>query len=353
MKAVIINWFQRYFSDPEAGYLFFFLFMGVLIVSTISNMLAPLFASIVIAYVLDWPVSWLEKLKCPHFLSVLIVFIVFIALVILIFLGVLPLLTKQLSNFVVETPKVAARLQTLLINIPNHVSFISPDQIQKFLAEAQLKMGHFGQMVLTKSLSIVPNIVAIVVYLVMVPLLVYFFMSDKKQIGAWVTEHFLPRRRKVLAKVWDEVHIQIGNYIRGKVLEATIVAVITYVSFLFLGLQYALLLGALVGLSVLIPYIGAIVVTIPVVLVGLLQWGWSHHFLYLMIIYGVIVALDANVLVPLLFSEAVSLHPIAIIVAVLIFGGIWGFWGIFFAIPLAALAKAVMMNWPKKNIPLK
>ncbi|MDO6748829.1 AI-2E family transporter, partial [Gilvimarinus sp. 1_MG-2023] len=101
-----------------------------------------------------------------------------------------------------------------------------------------------------------------------------------------------------------------------------------------------------VGLSVLVPYIGAAVVTIPIALVGYMQWGWNNDFFYLMTVYGIIQALDGNVLVPLLFSEVVNLHPVAIIVAVLVFGGVWGFWGVFFAIPLATLLKAVIQSWP-------
>ena len=62
--------------------------------------------------------------------------------------------------------------------------------------------------------------------------------------------------------------------------------------------------------------------------------------------YFVIQFLDGNVLVPILFSEAVNLHPLAIIVAILVFGGLWGFWGVFFAIPLATLVKALINVWP-------
>ena len=116
-----------------------------------------------------------------------------------------------------------------------------------------------------------------------------------------------------------------------------------------MGLHYAALLSLLVGLSVLIPYVGAAVVTIPVALVAFFQWGWTGDFFYLMLVYGIIQALDGNVLVPLLFSEAVNLHPVAIILAVLVFGGFWGLWGVFFAIPLATLIKALLQSWPKKR----
>jgi putative permease len=125
--------------------------------------------------------------------------------------------------------------------------------------------------------------------------------------------------------------------------------VISYVVFLVLGLNYAALLALLVGLSVLIPYIGATAVTVPVLLVGYVQWGYSGEFFWLFVAYGFIQFLDANLLVPLLFSEVVNLHPVAIIISVLFFGGIWGFWGVFFAIPLATMVKAVYSAWPRNQ----
>ena len=110
-----------------------------------------------------------------------------------------------------------------------------------------------------------------------------------------------------------------------------------------------MLLGLVVGLSVIVPYIGATVVTFPVLLVGWFQWGWGVDLGWLAMAYLIIQALDGNVLVPLLFSEVVSLHPVAIILAILVFGGFWGFWGVFFAIPLATLVNAVIQAWPSRR----
>ena len=134
---------------------------------------------------------------------------------------------------------------------------------------------------------------------------------------------------------------------RGKFWEIIIVWSATFITFTLMKLQFAMLLGLMVGLSVIIPYIGAVVVTVPVALVAFFQWGWGSDFMYLMIAYAIIQAIDGNVLVPLLFSEVVDLHPIAIIVAVLVFGGLWGFWGVFFAIPLATVVQAVLKAWPR------
>lgn len=159
----------------------------------------------------------------------------------------------------------------------------------------------------------------------------------------------MPRERELTARVWREVNRQIANYVRGKVWEILIVGSVTFVTFQILGLQYAELLATLVGLSVIIPYIGAAVVTVPVAVIAYFQFGWGSDFGWVIGSYAVIQALDGNMLVPLLFSEVVNLHPVAIIIAVLLFGGIWGFWGVFFAIPLATLVKAVLQAWPRRE----
>ena len=163
---------------------------------------------------------------------------------------------------------------------------------------------------------------------------------------AWVWR-FLPGRRALAVQVWHEVDQHIGNYVRGKFFEILVVSVVTYIAFLILGLDYALLLGLFVGLSVLIPYVGATLMTVPVVLVAYFQWGTESEMVWTVVVYFVIQALDGNLLVPIVFSEAVKLHPVAIIVAILLFGGLWGFWGVFFAIPLATLVRAVLEAWPK------
>ena len=104
----------------------------------------------------------------------------------------------------------------------------------------------------------------------------------------------------------------------------------------------------MVGLSVFGAFIGAAIVTLPVFVIAVLQFGWSLDLGWVMLAYAIIQFLDGNVLVPLLFSEAVDLHPITIIVAVLAFGGLWGLWGVFFAIPLATLIKAIYVAWPQR-----
>jgi putative permease len=233
-----------------------------------------------------------------------------------------------------------------MLRLPQeYPQIISESSIKDIIFSLSGELSAVGQTVLSFSFASIP---LIVIYLVLVPLMIFFFMKDKITILEWMSR-FLPADRQLVTHLWVEMDGQIGNYIRGKVYEIITVGVVAYIVFIFFGLNYASLLAIIVGLSVLIPYIGAATVTIPVALVGFFQWGLGSDFTWLMIAYFVLQFLDGNVLVPVLFSDAVNIHAVAIIAAILIFGGLWGFWGVFFAIPLATLVKALINVWPMRS----
>ncbi|RTZ73084.1 MAG: AI-2E family transporter [Gammaproteobacteria bacterium] len=346
---LFVQWFKRTFSDPQLVVLLTLLVGGFVVVITMGDMLLPVLAALVIAYLLEGLVAPLQRLGMPRMVAVGIVFILFLIALGLILFGLLPLLSRQVSQLVQQLPSMVAKGQQVLMMLPEkYPELITAQQVQDVIAALGGEVGTIGQKVLSWSLASVVGVITLLVYLVLLPLLVFFFLKDKEKIVAWIA-HLLPEDRKIAVHVWKEVDKQISNYIRGKFIEIVIVWSATYVTFALFGLQYAMLLSVLVGLSVVIPYIGATVVTIPVVLVAWFQWGWSPEFGWLLAAYFVVQAIDGNVLVPLLFSEVVSLHPIAIIVAILVFGGFWGFWGVFFAIPLATLVNAVIQAWPTRR----
>jgi len=346
---LFIQWFRRTFSDPQLVVLLTLLVSGFVVVLTLGDMLAPVLASIVIAYLLEGLVAPLQRLGLPRMVAVVIVFVLFLIALGLILFGLMPLLSRQVSQLVQQLPNMLAKGQQVLLMLPEkYPELITTEQVKEVIAAIGGEVGSIGQQVLSWSLASVVGFITILVYLVLMPLLVFFFLKDKDLIIGWFA-NLLPEDRKIAIHVWKEVDKQTSNYIRGKFIEILIVWSASYITFVLLGLQYAMLLSVLVGLSVIIPYIGATVVTIPVLLVAWFQWGWSPEFGYLAAAYFIIQALDGNVLVPLLFSEVVSLHPIAIIVAILVFGGFWGFWGVFFAIPLATLVNAVIQAWPTKR----
>jgi len=343
---VLSVWYRRHFSDPQAVILALMLIFGFAIIAIMGNVLAPVIAAVVISYVLEGVVSKLCKFKIPHLLSVSLVVVGFLVLLLILMLGLSPLIYKQLSQFIIEVPNMLSAGQNLLLSLPETYPFISEADIQDIVLQINSELASFGQLVVSKSLSSVVNLFTLLVYMVVVPLLVFFFLKDKVRILLWLSR-FLPEQGGLATKVWKDVDIKIGSYIRGKLLEIVVVAIATFIPLKILGLQYAALLCLFVGLSVIIPYVGAVAVTIPVALLAYFQFGLGYEFLYIMLAFLIVQFLDGNLLVPILFSEAVDMHPAAIIIAVLVFGGLWGVWGVFFAIPLAALIQAVITAWPQ------
>jgi len=216
----------------------------------------------------------------------------------------------------------------------------------EIMQSLQSEIIQYGQDVLSVSAASLVSVVTAVIFLILLPVVVFFLLKDKAKILVWFGR-FLPEERLLSLRVWKEVDIQIGRYIRGKFFEVLLLWTASFLTFSVIGLNYSMLLAVFMGLSVIIPYVGATLVTVPVLGVALFQWGFSSEFIYAAVAYSIIQAIDGVVLVPLLFSEAVNIHPIAIIVAILFFGGIWGMWGVFFAIPLATVVQAVLTAWPK------
>ena len=353
MIRVFKSWFERYFSNEEAVILFVLLSIALAAILTVGGILGPVIVGVVLAFLMQGMVSFLKARRVPHLLAVSLVFTLFISFLFAIIFLLLPLVWGQMVSLFGELPRMIERGQALLQALPEkYPDLISEQQIQSWMNAAGNELAQMGQWVLSNSLSTITNLVTILIYLILVPILVFFFLKDKTKITQWFSG-MLPRQRTLLTQVWNEMDAQIANYIRGKAIEILIVGAVSYVVFAYMGLNYAALLAILVGLSVIVPYIGAAVVTVPVALIAAFQWGWTTDFFYLMLAYGIIQALDGNVLVPFLFSEVVNLHPVAIIVAVLFFGSIWGLWGVFFAIPLATLIQAVLNAWPrdKQSLP--
>ena len=344
---LLTSWFRRTFADPQVVILGIVLIVGIAIVAGLGQMLAPVFASIVIAYLLEAVVIRLQMLGLPRLVSVVLVFLLFLASLFFLLFGLVPMLTRQLTQFVQQIPSYISQGQELLLQLPQrYPTMISEEQIQHLISSAGNELAALGQLFLTWSLTSVGNVVGLLVLLVLIPVLVFFLLKDKSQLIDWF-KGYLPAERHLVTSVWADVEAQIANYVRGKAGEIVIVGAVSYITFISMGLQYSALLATMVGFSVLIPYIGAAVVTLPIAFVAYFQWGWGWSFGQVMIAYAIIQALDGNVLVPLLFSEALNLHPVAIIVAILVFGGLWGFWGIFFAIPLATVVQAVLKAWPR------
>lgn len=346
MKEVLTRWYQRYFSEEEAVVLLVMLVAAFVVMLAFGEILAPVFVAVILAYLMQGVANVMRNRGLPAELSVAISTLLFLGGFLAVLFGLAPLVWRQLVALVREAPTMIEAGRQVLVTLPEEYPvFFTQQQVNELTSVIQAEMAAMGQLLVTKGLSSIPSMLALFVYLILIPLMVFFFLKDRDQLIGWFAG-FLPAKRPLLDRIWGELNLQFANYARGKGIEILIIGGASYLMFALFSLNYAALLGLLVGLSVIVPYIGATLVTIPVVVVAYAQFGVSPDFYWVVGAYIVIQVLDGNVLVPLLFSEAVNLHPVAIVIAVLFFGGLWGLWGVFFAIPLATLVNAILTAWP-------
>ena len=345
---VLTDSFKRFLPNSQAVSLVMILSICFLLIYSLSNLLMPVFASIVIAYLLEGLVTKAENKGMPRLAAVYLVFSIFMACLGFLLFYLMPMVSQQAVELVQNLPEIINRAQKGIMRLPElYPKIISDKKIQQIMLAVQAEVLTYGQNVLSLSAASVVGLVSVLIYLFLVPMMVFFFLKDKEILITWFIQ-FMPNNRNLTVRVWEDVDIQLGNYVRGKFSEVFILWFVSYLTFTAMDLNYAMLLAVFMGVQAIIPYIGATLVTFPVLGVAYFEWGLQgDEFFYIIIAYSIIQALDGVLLVPILFSEAVNLHAVAIIIAILFFGGLWGFWGVFFAIPLATVVKAVLTSWPK------
>ena len=248
--------------------------------------------------------------------------------------------------------RIAHEIHDIVVNLPEPIpSMVTLQMLERYVQGARVAATNkIADLMRTKLMPSVFNAFTWLVYFIIVPIFTFLMLYDKQSLQRRAATFLLPNNQKLMKEFWPSLHGQIAGYIRGKILHIIIISCANTVAFMLMGVNYAMLLGVGVGLSVVIPYVGAVIIAVPVVLVAIFQFGFSSSLMWVLVIYTVIQLLDSNVLTPMLFSKAMNLDAFSILAAILIFGNLWGFWGVFFAIPLATFIKTLIVRWPNTDL---
>ncbi len=339
------RWMRRIADDPQTLVLLAFVGGGLLLLHFLARPLAPFIAAVVLAFILDRPTEHLRRKGWSDLAAATTVFLLFLLLVTSIALIVLPPVLQQVEQFLGVAPEMFQRLKALFRALPSTFPGLVGDSfVQQIFDNLSRTVTAGGEQILNAAIKSLRGVVTIVVYLILTLLMLFFLMKDKHRLLGYLAR-FLPAERPLLDAVFRQVVDGAGDYARGKVYEIGIVGLAAWILYAAFELKFAALLAVITGLSVIVPYVGATVVTFPVALVALFQWGLGPDFWGVVIGYLVLQAIDGNLLAPLLMSEMVRIHPVAVVLAILAFGHLWGMWGVFFAIPLAVLIHATVEAW--------
>ena len=346
MLDQINSFLKKIFSNEETIVFSFVILCAFLMMTFFGSVLTPFLISIVVAYLLVGVQKKIESFNISSKWALVITFAIFIVTGAAMLVWLLPILYTQLQAFVLDVPELFNNFLEFVSTLPaKFPELVTSEQITVFFQAVSSELSSITQNIVKSSIAGIQSTITILLYIILFPILVFFFLFDRKNIMDGLSK-LVPGNREMFSNIWTEMDMQLSNYVRGKTTEIFVVGLSAAIIFSLVGLKYSALLSVLVGLSVVIPYVGAFLVTVPVVIVGLLQFGLTSEFYILITLYLLLQILDGNLLVPIIFSDAVKLHPVAIILAVFIFGSMFGFWGVFFAIPMATFIKAVWNAWP-------
>lgn len=305
-----------------------------------STVLVTLLFSVLVAYFLDPLVSWIERLRVPRALSSL--------LVVLITLGLLAVLgwslAERINQFGRDWPKYRAPLRAVTQEVSNrlqslemHVSEITPvvRTSQRIVTVAE---SHpLRDALLGKLGSLYVSVVAST----FVPFLVFFMLAAKGQLWQATMELFPSDQRDGVKSTLADVTLVLRGYLMGTALVGLLLVLASWVFFWGLGLDFPFLVGLVSGLCNLIPYLGAVLAWIPPLLIGLKQFHSIGPYLGIFAMLALFHVVTSNLLVPALIGWRVRLNALALTVALLFWGWLWGAMGLVLAIPITAVIKVI------------
>lgn len=316
---------------------------AILVLFKVRAILGPFFLAFVLAYLLNPLVVLLERYKLSRNKAIAIVF----SLIIIFFSAtvflIIPIIYNELSKLVAILPQTIQSITDMIdgyrnefkaTGLPSRVALV----LDEHLAEGETMLAER----LNLFLDNLPRALSTVTLYMLSPVIAIYFLADWKGLGEGFYRIVPQRWRMEWRRLWQDINHVIRQYVRGDLVVAMIVGILIGIGVKLIGMDYALLIGLICGTFDLIPYFGPAIGAVPAVLLAL-----THSpvmALKVVLIIFVVQQLEGNVISPKLMGESVGLHPLWVVFALLACGEIAGFWGLFLAVPLAAVIRVILKH---------
>ena len=322
------------------------LFISFLILGTLAalwilgDLASPILLSIVLVFLFRPVLIYLTQIGIPRKIGVIITFFIILGTVTAFFLIYVPLFFNEAQRYLSDVPSfefLIEPLESFLSGIDAPVA--SVDNLQSIFSDVTTLLSD----TISFGISQIQQTAGFVIGMILVPIFVFFWLWDTETLSSGFLK-FLPKKKKFLVRVWNETNDNFQNYFRGKLIEVLVVSVVGSLMFWILGLNTPLLVGTSVGLSQLIPFFGPVFMTIPILVVSLAQFGFDLYVLVIIACFSILQFVDGNIFLPFLMSGVVKIPAVVVLLSVFFFGAIFGIWGVFFSVPLAAFVKSFLDN---------
>lgn len=323
---------------------------GLYLLMRLSGVLLILFISLLFAAAAARPASQLERLRIPSGIAVLLVYLVAMAVVVAIGWFVLPPLFGQVATLVDEIPNYVDRYQAVRESwerLREQYPELEPFEEQVATAGSRLlsTVGSRLAELPSELFSLFLDVLSIFVISMLL-------VTTRGRLLSFILSLVSPDHRDTAERVMREMWDRIGYYVRAKLIVMTIIAVITYVALIIIGVPYAVLLSIVVGLGEAVPRIGPWLARIPLLTIAALQ-GWTTFLL----VFGASLVIEnakGYAISPWVEGDQLDIHPLLVFVAVLVGAALLGVAGAFVAVPAAAMVQVmfeeVIIPWRRAQI---
>ncbi len=310
----------------------------------IRDVLILLFFAIVVASAIDLPAKFLEKLKIPRVLSVLIVYLVAIGVLVGLLILFIPTLAREVKDFSTEFPNYAdwlyQKVQKIQDGSLKYQRIV--DEIQNIIGNLGEKLRELASNILSKTLGFFGGIFSALIIIV-----VSFYLAVQKHGIENLLRGITPKKHETyVLNLWARAQKKMGHWFQGQLFLALIVGILVYVGLSILHIRFAFLLAILAGILELVPYIGPVISAVPAVILAFFQAPILA--VWIVVMYVLVQQLENYILVPLVVRKAIGVNPVVIIIALLIGGKLLGIIGVILAVPIAAIAAEFFKDIKRK-----
>ncbi len=307
----------------------------------LSNVIAPFVYGLVVSYLLNPAVNFLERKKIKRPLAILMVFVMIFLIISLVFMSFVPTLGNDVSVFVSELPNIFGFLERVIGEIQaGEITFVPEawlgfiDFDQELARVSELVKQWFGQI----STAILAS-TGTLLNIIMTPIITFYYLNDKKKILGAIKGWIPQRVENDLLGILKEVDLVLGGFIKGQLMVASFVGVLTGIGCAVIGVPYALTIGLVAGLTNIIPYFGPWIGGILPVVLALMHQPITALWVVIWIL--IVQQIESSFISPQVMSHSVGLHPLTVMFSVLFFGNVFGIVGMIIGVPLTGTIKVL------------
>ncbi len=308
------------------------------------RVVTPFFIAFAAAYLLDPLVDKLETWKLSRTPAVVVLLSSFFLVTFLASLILIPLFRVQVHSLAENLPDYLTAIKGWFQPLLEQIAGIDKEKIREIMQESTQKIGELPLQLLgasTKwvwsSIGSVVNALIVMINLVIIPVAMFYLLRDFDDIVARVGELIPPRFKAKITDVMKEIDAVLSQFVRGQLMVATFMAILYSVGLFFCGTPMSLFIGMIAGYANLVPYLGLVLGFLPAILLTFLKFQTWQSLIGVVIVFGVVQALEGMLITPRVVGDKVGLHPVVIMLAVLVGAELFGLLGVFLAVPVAAV----------------